>query len=220
MVLRSDRPAMRWLPVFALLACSTLALRAGPTKPPIKAKASAKTSSHTVAAKPSSKTTAHLGVKGSAVSAKRQTASVQKVSSRSATRRRGRASRVSYAPPPPSYQLHPDADRYLEIQKALADRGYFKGEVNGEWGDDSVDALKRFQIDQKLLDDGKINSLSLIGLGLGPKHDGSSTPGVASPVAVIAPPASVPIGGSPPATALAPAAGPGASTSGLPSHLP
>jgi hypothetical protein len=74
----------------------------------------------------------------------------------------------------PSYQLHPDQQRYQEIQKALADRGYFKGVVNGEWGDDSVDALKRFQADQKLRDDGKIDALSLIGLGLGPKHNGSS----------------------------------------------
>lgn len=74
----------------------------------------------------------------------------------------------------PSYQLHPDPQRYQEIQKVLADKGYFKGEVNGQWGDDSVDALKRFQADKKLPNDGKINSLSLIGLGLGPKHNGSS----------------------------------------------
>lgn len=74
----------------------------------------------------------------------------------------------------PTYQLHPDQQRYQEIQKALAERGYFKGAVNGEWGDDSVDALKRFQIDQKVRDDGKIDALSLIALGLGPKHNGSS----------------------------------------------
>ena len=78
--------------------------------------------------------------------------------------------------PAPSYQQHPDADRYQEIQKALADRGYFKGQVNGEWGDDSVDAVKRFQADQKLPDDGKINAPTLVGLGLGPKHDGAVTP--------------------------------------------
>jgi Putative peptidoglycan binding domain len=91
----------------------------------------------------------------------------------------------------PSYQLHPDPQRYEEIQKALAERGYFKGEANGQWGDDSVDALKRFQADQKLPDDGKINSLSLIGLGLGPKHNGSAvTPanGTAAPVAEPPPP--------------------------------
>lgn len=83
-------------------------------------------------------------------------------------------SRAKHGPPPPSYQLHPGPERYQQIQQALADRGYFKGAVNGEWGDDSVDALKRFQTDQKLDPDGKINALSLIGLGLGPKHDGSS----------------------------------------------
>jgi hypothetical protein len=71
----------------------------------------------------------------------------------------------------PAYQLHPDPERYQEIQKALAARGYFKGEVNGVWGPDSVEALQRFQTDNKLPNDGKINSLSLIGLGLGPKHD-------------------------------------------------
>lgn len=74
----------------------------------------------------------------------------------------------------PSYQLHPDPERYQQIQQALADKGYFKGEINGTWGNDSEDALKRFQVDQKLPDDGKINALTLTGLGLGPKHDGSS----------------------------------------------
>lgn len=89
----------------------------------------------------------------------------------------------------PSYQLHPDPQRYQEIQKALADRGYFKGEVNGHWGDDSVDALKRFQADQKLADDGKINSLSLIGLGLGPKHNFSAvTPAKGAEDSVAEPP--------------------------------
>lgn len=70
-----------------------------------------------------------------------------------------------------SYQAHPDQERYQQIQQALVDRGYFKGEVDGHWGDDSVEALKKFQADQKLDSDGKINSLTLIGLGLGPKHD-------------------------------------------------
>ncbi len=87
---------------------------------------------------------------------------------------RARYTRKKRAVRGPSFQLHPDPDRYQEIQKALADRGYFKGEVNGQWGGDSVDALKRFQADQKLGDDGKISALTLIGLGLGPKHDGSA----------------------------------------------
>ena len=77
-------------------------------------------------------------------------------------------------PAGPSYQIHPTSERYKQIQQALADKGYFKGPVDGAWGDDSVDALKRFQTDHKLENDGKINSLSLIQLGLGPKHDGST----------------------------------------------
>ena len=61
-------------------------------------------------------------------------------------------------------------------QQALADRGYFAGPVDGSWGATSVDALKRFQHDQNLTEDGKVSSLSLIALGLGPKRDGSGVP--------------------------------------------
>jgi murein L,D-transpeptidase YcbB/YkuD len=69
-----------------------------------------------------------------------------------------------------SYQQAPTPDRYKEIQQALVDKGYLHGEPNGEWGADSVDALKRFQTEQNLTPDGKINSLSLIAMGLGPKR--------------------------------------------------
>ena len=65
----------------------------------------------------------------------------------------------------------PSADRYKEIQQALADKGYFHGDSDGNWGPASVDALKRFQHDQNLVEDGKIGSLSLIALGLGPKRE-------------------------------------------------
>jgi peptidoglycan hydrolase-like protein with peptidoglycan-binding domain len=65
----------------------------------------------------------------------------------------------------------PSQERYKEIQQALATRGYFHTEPDGNWGPASVDALKRFQHDQKLVEDGKIGSLSLIALGLGPKRD-------------------------------------------------
>lgn len=76
--------------------------------------------------------------------------------------------------PRPSYQTHPTDERYKEIQQALADKGYYKGEVDGNWGGDSVDALKKFQTDHQLDNQGKITALSLIQLGLGPKHDGHS----------------------------------------------
>jgi hypothetical protein len=105
--------------------------------------------------------------------------------------RKGR--RVARKPAGPSYQLHPEPQRYAEIQRALADRGYFHGEANGEWKDDSVDALKRFQVDQKLPDDGKVSALTLTGLGLGPHHDGSTAATVPLPTAPAAEP---PVSGS------------------------
>jgi hypothetical protein len=84
----------------------------------------------------------------------------------SSTRRKGKVTRrVSRY-----YQQAPTPDRYKEIQQALASKGYFQGEPNGEWGPDSIDALKRFQANQNLMPDGKISSLSLIALGLGPKR--------------------------------------------------
>ena len=76
-------------------------------------------------------------------------------------------------------------ERYKEIQQALASKGYLQGESTGEWGPDSVDALKRFQTDQSLMADGKIGSLSLIALGLGPKRltakSDSAAPGPGTP---------------------------------------
>jgi peptidoglycan hydrolase-like protein with peptidoglycan-binding domain len=65
----------------------------------------------------------------------------------------------------------PSPERYKEIQQALAAKGYFTAEPDGTWGPASVESLKRFQHDQKLLEDGKIGSLSLIALGLGPKRE-------------------------------------------------
>jgi hypothetical protein len=86
--------------------------------------------------------------------------------SKAAAHRNGQIARV----PSRSYQQAPTPDRYKEIQQALASKGYFHGEPNGEWRPESADALKRFQADQSLMPDGKINSLSLIALGLGPKR--------------------------------------------------
>jgi peptidoglycan hydrolase-like protein with peptidoglycan-binding domain len=66
----------------------------------------------------------------------------------------------------------PAPERYQEIQQALASRGYLKPEdSSGVWGQTSIDALKRFQREQNLQATGRIDSLSLIALGLGPRHD-------------------------------------------------
>jgi peptidoglycan hydrolase-like protein with peptidoglycan-binding domain len=70
-------------------------------------------------------------------------------------------------------QQNPTPERYKEIQQALADKGYLKGEPSGVWDAASVDAMQRFQSDQKLTATGKINAPSLIGLGLGAKSAGA-----------------------------------------------
>jgi hypothetical protein len=73
-------------------------------------------------------------------------------------------------------QLSPTPDRYKAIQQALVAKGFLNpDEASGAWGPASVDALKKFQSAQKLEPNGKINSLSLIALGLGPHHE-TTTP--------------------------------------------
>lgn len=92
------------------------------------------------------------------------------------------AKKVKKAPAQPSRkgQTSPAPDRYREIQEALAAKGYLPVEqASGQWNDASAGALKRFQADQNLDATGKVNSLSLIALGLGPKHD--ATPTVVAP---------------------------------------
>jgi len=68
--------------------------------------------------------------------------------------------------------MAPAPERYKEIQDALVVKGYLKPEdANGSWSPASTEALKKFQSEQNLDSSGKINSLSLIALGLGPKHE-------------------------------------------------
>lgn len=77
--------------------------------------------------------------------------------------------RYRYVPTRPVVQQQPSPDRYREIQQALIDRGYLRQEATGQWDDNSTNALNRFKQDQNLKVDGKLDSLSLIALGLGPK---------------------------------------------------
>ncbi len=70
-------------------------------------------------------------------------------------------------------QQQPEPERIREIQQALNDRGY-PLPVSGAWDGSTVDALKRFQTDQKienLSGKGKLDSMTLIALGLGPKRE-------------------------------------------------
>jgi peptidoglycan hydrolase-like protein with peptidoglycan-binding domain len=68
-------------------------------------------------------------------------------------------------------QTQPTSERYKELQEALAKKGYLHGEPTGVWDQSSADALRRFQQDQNLQASGKLDSLSIIALGLGPKYE-------------------------------------------------
>ena len=70
-------------------------------------------------------------------------------------------------------QQQPGPDRIREIQQALKDHGY-PVEASGAWDAATVEALKKFQADQNidnLSGRGKLDSLTLIALGLGPKRE-------------------------------------------------
>jgi peptidoglycan hydrolase-like protein with peptidoglycan-binding domain len=99
-------------------------------------------------------------------------------SSKSATgKKKTGAKRPAATPSWRSSQRTPTPERYKEIQQALAAKGYLGPESpNGVWDSASVEALKRFQQDQNLEPSGKIDSLSLIGLGLGPRRDSPAAP--------------------------------------------
>jgi hypothetical protein len=107
--------------------------------------------------------------------------------STTATKKTYKSTKKGPAPPAQTWrnrQLAPTAARYKEIQQALSEKGYLKTEPNGVWDAQSEEAMKQFQTERKLQPTGKINSPSLIGLGLGPK------PGDAMPAAPDAGPTS------------------------------
>jgi peptidoglycan hydrolase-like protein with peptidoglycan-binding domain len=110
-----------------------------------------------------------------AVAAWAQTSTIKKKTTTKAATKRTARRPVKKAPVVARRPQQPSPERLKEIQQALADKRYFENEPNGTWGPTSIDALKRFQHDQNLTEDGKIGSLSLIALGLGPKREASET---------------------------------------------
>lgn len=108
-----------------------------------------------------------------------------KTAAKSAARRTTTARRRPVARRPVTQQ-QPTEDRVREIQQALTDKGYAV-DVNGVWGQQSVDALKKFQEDQNINNmsgRGKLDSLTLIALGLGPKREPPPpAPAIAQPKA-------------------------------------
>ncbi len=153
----------------------------------LAAPAAAQAASSTAAA--AKKTTAARKTKAASGSSKARTAASKPATAKKAAARkstsakgtarkkasaRSRGSRRARAPRVPAWktgQMQPAPERYAEIQQALIDKGYATAPADGQWGDIWTQALKRFQADQKLDASGKITSLSLMALGLGPKHE-------------------------------------------------
>ena len=138
----------------------------------------------------------HSSTPATAASKKKPAAKTTKKGARStAARRRG-------AKPRSLAQTAPTPERYQEIQQAMVAKGYGPQAPNGVWGPEWSSALKRYQQAQKLEPTGKLNSMSLITLGLGPKRE--------PPAGVTAPPAPTPAAA--PALPAAPADQPSSSS--------
>ena|SRR5215475_3085427 len=59
-----------------------------------------------------------------------------------------------------------DGSRALQIQKALKQRGFYNGELTGVYDDDTIEAMRRFQINQKINPTGYPTAHALKRLGL------------------------------------------------------
>ena len=138
----------------------------------------------------------------SKAASKKSTSSTAKTASAKSKSVKGKSTKkVTPAATWRTRQQNPTPDRYKEIQQALVDKGYLKSEPTGVWDNDSVEAMSRFQVDQKMTPTGKINAPSLIGLGLGAKSAGAPE---AKPLNTTAPASSA----VPPPTADPPSATP------------
>jgi len=130
-----------------------------------------KTAARKSAARKTGKKRAAPARKGAATVSSRKPGAA--TSSTSARRRKTAKRGVTWR----NRQVSPTPDRYREIQGALASKGYLKPEdATGTWNQTSADAMKKFQAEQNLDSNGKINSLSLIALGLGPHRDPAPPP--------------------------------------------
>lgn len=115
------------------------------------------------------KSTAQKGSKTATSAHKKAGATKKSSASRTGSRRSATTWR--------NRQLAPTPERYKQIQQALSSKGYLSPEqATGKWDDTSTEALRKFQADQNLDANGKINSLSLIALGLGPQREVAAKP--------------------------------------------
>ena len=168
------RTILCWAGIAALAALGWSADVATPAKKTATSPKKTVTKSPASAAKKKKSAPSKTGVSKGAT-ASRTTAShpaATKAGPRTTAARRGKkgppAKRVTWR----NRQLAPTPQRYKEIQEALAAKGYLNPEdADGVWNQASMDALKKFQAGQNLDSTGKINSLSLIALGLGPRRE-------------------------------------------------
>ena len=111
---------------------------------------------------------------GKGTQAKRHTSAIAHPSSKSGTHAvasRGWSSRHSRRPahkPPPWTRQHLEPDRVTEIQRALGQAGYFHGQPNGQWDEQTREAMRRYQADNRFGATGLPDARSLMKLGLGP----------------------------------------------------
>ena len=138
--------------------------------------------------------TARTATAGSTKSGARAVTTNRRQTTNTQASRRRRAAIPSWR----ASQQQPSQERVREIQEALIKRGYMQGEADGNWGASTSDALKKFQQDQNITADGRLSSLSLIALGLGPKR--TTAAAIKPPVPQRAVPGE-PQSGNPPAAA-------------------
>jgi Putative peptidoglycan binding domain len=81
------------------------------------------------------------------------------------------ARQVASRPYVPLRPSSPSSDRYREIQESLISKGYMQGPASGVWDQNSTEAMRKFQTEQKMEPTGKISAKALITLGLGPKNE-------------------------------------------------
>lgn len=115
-----------------------------------------------------SKSVASKSSKSKAPSAKSKSSGSKSASAKGKSGSKSKQARSSR----PQSQRAPEPARIQEIQQALAQRGY-SCEPSGVMDSATVEALKRFQEDQNinnLTGRGKLDSLTLIALGLGPQR--------------------------------------------------
>ena len=145
---------MRSLKIIGLAVCLALALTApGWARPQSRSKAGAK-----AAAKPSAKTS---GKKKASAKGKKAASKAKK----GAWKRHGQQSIAS--------------DRTLQIQEALVNAGYLKGEPSGKMDAATKQALIKLQADNGWQTKVVPDSRALIKLGLGPDHSNLLNPDTA-----------------------------------------